>query len=692
MRRSSMFGWRLARCLALSLTWASASTHAGATESAAAAAVETEASCLASPQAIWVSLADGGAGCFDWARSDAGGGGPFALVDLTDGRTDAIERIGAGPLPASAKAADSEQSTSIDRWSQILKSPVVLIGRRPAPTKAGPTAPSTDRRVDVDLMSAALDQLKERLEVKGFHLMGLAAAGNLAATLALRRPDIHCTVMAGAWLSERDRLAETGETFRPATLRATNDPLAEIDRLRPRDGLRFIDLIDPTDLNTPQSALDAFAAAAQRHGVGLERIMLPALTSAPQRNERAMRTALACATGKSEADVATALRPDADAAPTPAPGPVQRPIGELILPQSLAVAPPPVPRQPTAPQLPAPTLSLEPVEPQIPQAPLAIKPEQAAFSRAALLTGTMADAATCLSEPFAVWVTSVGTPECIRYYYSDIGGIGPRALVFLNGDFTYRGADGQPTVDADYARLTPADLQHVAEVRSLDFGGPMIYLARPGTLGSSGFELRVRHTPREVALVAAALAEIKRRHGIATFDLIGHSGGGLLVGALVAERGDIGCAVSSSGVLATNAWTSQRLNLPPSNSGFLYDPLAHVGDIRPGPNFRYILLTDAADTTVSAASTQLYLDALAAAGIPHLHVALTAADDAHHDLALHGFRAAIACAHGMPDTDIVAVLTRTIVTNRRMSELSPLGDMPAPSPEVQGTQAPASPH
>jgi pimeloyl-ACP methyl ester carboxylesterase len=411
-----------------------------------------------------------------------------------------------------------------------------------------------------------------------------------------------------------------------------------------------------------------------------------------------IRAVIGCASGESDAAIDASLRAPVptDEVPSSTRPPAPKPIGDLILPQLEPTSPKsPSPPQPAISET-APEIARTPINPQKPPpaAPAPIvataqpKPEDATFSRADLLYGKSIDEPTCTAMTFAVWVTSVGAPECIRYYYSDAGGTSPRALLFLNGDFTYRGVDGQPTVDPDYTRLGPADLQRIAEVRSRDYGGPMIYLARPGTLGSSGYELLVRHSPREVALVAAAVSEIKRRHGILTFDLVGHSGGGLLVGALVSQRSDIGCAVTSSGVLATNAWTSQRLNLPQTNSGFLYDPLEHVSEIRPGPGFRYILLTDAADTTVSASSTQLYLDALAAAGVPHTHIELTAADDAHHDLALHGFRAAIGCAHDMTDAEITALLTHTIVTNRRMSELSPLGDMPEQTAGDKGSPTP----
>ncbi len=636
------------------------------------------------PHQIAVSLATGQSACLSYEASVAGGNGPVAIVQLAP----VLPQRATDPAPA------GPGSVPLDAWSRLAHAPVAILARI-KDEHAGDLDAKAGSKRDVEFAAVALDRLKSRLGVSRIALVGLGALGNLAATLHLTRDDVGCTVMAGAWLSERDRLAETGETFSPAVLRARNDPLAVISRLPPRapqdahqPGL--VDVVDPADPNTPEAAIAAFADAARAKNVAFSVIALPALTPTADRLQRAMIEAIHCATGQSVADlrealqpptaIATAPRPPASDPKAPAPKtsdqktPAPVPPSSPILLQSLETQIQSRERTEHAAQTlqPPPQSTVEPpalmpILPQESAAPLAVLRQSSGltpysdpttFTRGELLAGKSIDAASCAHIPEAVWVTSVGAPDCIRSYYSDVGGKGTRALVFLNGDFTYRGLDGQPTADPDYAHLAPDDLQHVADVRSRDYGGPMIYLARPGTLGSSGNEMQVRHSPREVALVTAALDALKRRHDVTTFDILGHSGGGLLVGALVAERRDIGCAVSSSGVLATNAWTSQRLNLPPSNSGFLYDPIDHIDDIRPGPNFRYILLTDAADATVSAASTQLYLDALAAAHIPYLHITLTASDAAHHDLALAGFRAAIGCAHGLSDAEIRALLTK----------------------------------
>ncbi len=585
-----------------------------------------------------------------------------------------------------------------DDVARLRDGPVVAIGlvsgNPPQTTGPEPKSVHLVSSRELQRLVAVMSAIKARHGFSGFHLVGIGAAADIAASIGLVREDVSCVVVSGSALSLRDRLAETGALFNPRELKAANDPLALVKSFRPRAGIRFISLNDPTDPDTSTIAQSAFAAQARQHGLPFTSVALPALTSSAQRANQTLKAAITCADGSIKtlnSPTATRIEPRVALPETPTPArtlparPALSSLPDLDDPGSrdpvetdrpALNGPAPLSPAPAKPQ-PSPPIRVETREPVAPAPPSAIS-DPATFTRDELLSGKVIDAKGCASLPHAIWITSLGMPECIRYYYSDVGGISSRMLVFLNGDFTFRGLDGQPAVDPDYARLNPAELQRIADIRSADYGGPMIYLARPGTLGSSGQEILIRHSPREVALIEAAMAEIKRRHGILTFDLIGHSGGGLLVGALVADRTDIGCAISTSGVLATNIWSNQRLNAP-IGSSFLFDPMDHVADIHAGPGFRYILLTDPLDKVVSAASTQVYFGALTAAGIPFLHVALSASDEAHHDLALHGFRAAIACAHGMSDSEIVSILTNTVVTNRHMSELSPLGDMPPPS-------------
>ena len=682
----------------------------------------SEDDCNATSAAVWVTSVPGGPACIRYYFSAVGGQKPKALVlfaaDFTqfgaNGRAQAPADYGA-LSPASVSA-------EVDGWSRRYGGPVIILARPGTYGSSGREVMESGTRREIDLIDAALEAIKDRQALEGFHLAGLGEGGNIAATLGIRRSDVGCTVAAFSPLSRRDFLGLTQATVDPILLARLNDPLQALARYRPHRDLRMIIMGDSTDRIVPAQVLVAYMAAARDGGLGLVRMILPP-AGPDERARRMVEAGLRCGLGEADraifAAVVSRASPYLSSAPQADP-PVRAPSSELPGPQvateAMRQAPQPQiqaqgpsrspvrdpfqpgvieerqesgPREPAWPPAPQPQVqaALPPLAklevPSVPMAPApvqAVQPptaqNQVKFSRADVLAGRTIDEATCQATPFTVWVTNVGSPECIRYYYSAAGGQGARALLFMNGDFTYRGADGQPTVDASYDDIGPKDMQRIADVRSRDYGGPMVYLARPGTLGSSGHELKLRHTPREVALVTAAIAEIKRRHLISTFDVVGQSGGGLLLGALVATRNDIGCAISASGVLATNDWISGRLKQKAAHDGTLYDPIEHVADIRPGPDFRFFVLTDAEDERVPPQSTDLYLKALTAQGIAYRQIGLTSPDPAHHDLALHGIRAAIACAHGALDTEIASLLTKTVVTQPHMSEMSPIGEMP----------------
>ncbi|MDR3375698.1 MAG: hypothetical protein P4L98_18375 [Ancalomicrobiaceae bacterium] len=701
-----------------------------------------EDDCNATSAAVWVTSVPGGPACIRYYFSAVGGEKPKALVMFASDFTQ-LGANGRAQAPADYGALSPASVTAeVDSWSRRYGGPVIILARPGTYGSSGREVMDSGTRREIDLIDATLEAIKDRQGLEGFHLAGLGEGGNIAATLGIRRSDVGCIVAAFSPLSRRDYLSLTQATVDPALLARLNDPLQALAKYRPRRDLRMIIMGEPTDRLVPAQVLVTYMAAARDVGLGLVRMIVP--PAGP--NERAhhmVEAGLRCGLGEADRAIfaaivshASPLMSSGPQVDPPVRAPSVEPPGPRIATEAMRQAPQPQiqaqgpsrspagdpfppgvveerqesgPREPAWPPQSAPQPQVQAALPpldklEVPLVPVAPAPVQAMqtptakpqekFSRADVLAGRTIDEATCQATPFTVWVTNVGSPECIRYYYSAAGGQGARALLFMNGDFTYRGTDGQPTVDASYDDIGPKDMQRIADVRSRDYGGPMVYLARPGTLGSSGHELKLRHTPREVALVTAAIAEIKRRHLISTFDVVGQSGGGLLLGALVATRNDIGCAISASGVLATNDWISGRLKQKATHDGTLYDPIEHVADIRPGPDFRFFVLTDAEDERVPPQSTDLYLKALAAQGIAYRQIGLTSPDPAHHDLALHGIRAAIACAHGALDTEIASLLTKTVVTQPHMSEMSPIGDMPKAgtlAPSRKPTSAPDLP-
>src|SRR5260370_16010870 len=134
------------------------------------------------------------------------------------------------------------------------------------------------------------------------------------------------------------------------------------------------------------------------------------------------------------------------------------------------------------------------------------------FSGAELLRGKRITEAECAALPGAVWVTVDQQGECIRYYHSTAGGVGPEVVVFFSTEVASTNARGEVKPYDFYVKQTPAAMQDRMAGWSRGLKMPYLYLGRPGTYGSSGEHAR-RPTPREIDLISAALAPTKTPHG-----------------------------------------------------------------------------------------------------------------------------------------------------------------------------------
>ncbi len=241
--------------------------------------------------------------------------------------------------------------------------------------------------------------------------------------------------------------------------------------------------------------------------------------------------------------------------------------------------------------------------------------------------------------PGRVRVEVDGQQDVLAFYGAAPADARGDPVIFLRGD-AIELRDGVLVANDFYRATSPRDVQALCEQFAALFGRPYLHLARPGILGSSGCH-RDRRRPREVALVDAALTRLKERFGWTALNLVGQSGGGHLVAALMARRGDIDCAVIASGNTAVaqrnreNGWTADITG----HSDFL-DPIDHVADVARHPPRSVIALTDPQDARVSASVQSAYVAALRGAGVAVDHRFLPAAGALRHDLQTAGILAA----------------------------------------------------
>jgi hypothetical protein len=223
-----------------------------------------------------------------------------------------------------------------------------------------------------------------------------------------------------------------------------------------------------------------------------------------------------------------------------------------------------------------------------------------------------------------------GTFEDVQFYGRE-GRPNLAPLVYLSSDCLQK-LDGVLSVFPSYGEASPLTMQDWAEQVSVSLDRTFLALARPGIYGSSG-DHKERRRPREVAIVGAALDALKAAFGWKVIDLAGLSGGGHLVGALLAERDDIGCAVIASGnvsVRRRNADQGWQRDI----TGFsdFVDPVDLVARVAKSPPQRVIVLTDPEDKIVSAASQLEYVAALRGTGVSVDHRLVRALEPTHHVL------------------------------------------------------------
>lgn len=287
---------------------------------------------------------------------------------------------------------------------------------------------------------------------------------------------------------------------------------------------------------------------------------------------------------------------------------------------------------------------------------VAFTAEDGNFTNESLVRGVSATAAQCGAVQGAVWArTAAGEAECIRYWASGLatGQANPRVLVYFTGDqLAFEQAD------SGYAGRSPRSLQTLVDGIASRHRVPVILVARPGTFGSSGEHKQRRREP-ESRLVSAALDEIRTRHAVDEFALVGLSGGGHVVASLLGWRSDIVCAVPASAVSSPRMrW--ERMGRTSDLTGFAdsYEPVPQLKRETFHAKLRVFVVGDPKDSNVPWSTQTPLADRLKELGAAVELVTVEGSDSQRHATGGSAQRVGAMCLQDKPTADILDVAAK----------------------------------
>jgi hypothetical protein len=261
----------------------------------------TRAQCGATPQTVWLTV-DRQDFCVRYYLSTAGGEGVRPVVFL---QGDYLGKLGPNytwPDPSDTTDINTDDLVKIaDAFSKLAKTAAIYLGRIGV---EGTSGNHVFRKtvLELHLMNAALDAIKQRHGFQGFHLAGQSGGSKLAGGLAGMRRDIACAVFGSGPMSQPWR----GPTTDPA--RAYFDVDEDVPVLAPNRAMRMFLITDAVDTKVPVKAQKGFADKMQQSGHPIPQFFVEA-TDDHHHGVVAYTQLVAagCALGKSDREIAAAV-------------------------------------------------------------------------------------------------------------------------------------------------------------------------------------------------------------------------------------------------------------------------------------------------------------------------------------------------------------------------------------------------
>jgi hypothetical protein len=316
--------WTTARGMlsaaALALT-ALAATGAGAEiikkEDMLRGITTTRDQCGATVQTLWLNV-DKQNFCVRYYLSTAGGEGTRPVVFLTGDHFGTLNPKTWQWIPISkdknagvtfdptnpAQHGDvntDDLTKTADAFSKMAKTTAIYLARIGIDGTSGNHV-FRKTLLELHLMNAALDAIKQSYGFEGFHLAGQSGGSTLVTGLAAMRRDIACAV------SGSGRLGKSYDISSADPGRTLVNPLEFIPSIAQNRSLRFIMVTDSADRSVPAKQQTPFVEKMHRTGRDIRQYFVTATDDYHHGVVGYAELVTAgCVLGKSDADIATAV-------------------------------------------------------------------------------------------------------------------------------------------------------------------------------------------------------------------------------------------------------------------------------------------------------------------------------------------------------------------------------------------------
>jgi hypothetical protein len=266
--------------------------------------VISRAQCDATPMTFWLNV-HGRDFCARYYFSTVGGEGSRPIVFMQGDQLGKFEiKHWTWTEPSEAKDVDTRDLVSqADEFSRMAKTTAIYLARIGVDGTSG-THMARKTVLELDLVNAALNALKERYHFDGFHLAGQSGGSRLIAGLIQQRHDIGCAVMGSG------RLAVPEGTTSPDPGKSYFD--VDATKVVQDKSLRPILVSDKADKQVPVAQQTGYVTAMRKAGHPIPQFFVEAPEVAEDAKHHGVEAytrlvITGCILGRSDDEIARAI-------------------------------------------------------------------------------------------------------------------------------------------------------------------------------------------------------------------------------------------------------------------------------------------------------------------------------------------------------------------------------------------------